>query len=173
MFISRTHPIYQKLTARLLGLLLLFTASAVSGQTPAPAAGQPAAAPGGAQADRSRRETGQASRRANRKGHKGRSLGRGNCAGRGIARLAEPGPGPEAFRDRDHGLASSDIAPGGPDGEGGSSRVPISPTLNEQAETLFAQGKYTAAQPLFEGRSQSAGGCLATTTPTPPCATPT
>ena len=55
----------------------------------------------------------------------GRSLGRGDCEGRGTARLADAGPGAEALRDGERGVASQDVAPGGPDAEGGSSRLPI------------------------------------------------
>ncbi len=45
--------------------------------------------------------------------------------GRGTARLADAGPGAEALRDGERGVASQDVAPGGPDAEGGSSRLPI------------------------------------------------
>ena len=41
------------------------------------------------------------------------------------ARLADAGPGAQALRDGERGMASQDIAPGGPDAARGSSRLPI------------------------------------------------
>ena len=46
-------------------------------------------------------------------------------------------------------------------------------TMNEQAETLHAQGKYAQAQPLFEKALRSAAACSPRTTQTPPRATTT
>ena len=78
-----------------------------------------------AQADRRRRQAGGGAGQGHRGGAEGRSLGRGDCEGRGTARLADAGPGAEALRDGERGVASQDVAPGGPDAEGGSSRLPI------------------------------------------------
>ena len=82
-------------------------------------------APRIAQADRRRRQAGGGAGQGHRGGAEGRSLGRGDREGRGTARLADAGPGAEALRDGERGVASQDVAPGGPDAARGSSRLPI------------------------------------------------
>ena len=173
MFISRTHPIYHKLTARLLGLLLLFTASAVSGQPPALAAGQPAAVPEVAEL------TGDDAKRAKQADEQIEKAIKADRWDEAIARAEEllalrsRAQGPKHFETvtTDWRRRTLRLVAQMPKED----RVAYhsAQSLNEQAETLFAQGKNTAAQPLFERRSRFAGGCLATTTPRPPCATPT
>ena len=46
-------------------------------------------------------------------------------------------------------------------------------TMNEQAETLYGQGKYAEALPLFEKALEIRRGCSPTITPTPLAATTT
>ena len=95
------------------------------GSRPDRTTGRPADRSGIAQADRRRRQAGGGAGQGHRGGAEGRSLGRGDREGRGTARLADAGPGAEALRDGGRGVASQDVAPGGPDAARGSSRLPI------------------------------------------------
>ena len=125
-------------------------------------------------ADRRRRETSQATGRADRQRHERRSLGRGDREGGGTARPAHAGPGAEALRDCERGVASQDIAPVGPDaGEGSSLHTRSANAMNGQAE-LWRPGE-VRARPSRCTRSagDQSAACSPTTTPTPPQATTT
>src|SRR5208337_2784038 len=88
---------------------------------------EPSAAPSTriAEADRRRRQAGGGTGQGRRGGTEDRSLERGDCAGRGAARLAGKGPGAEALRDGERGVASQGVAPGSPDAARGPRRLPI------------------------------------------------
>ena len=103
-----------KFRAARLGLLVLVIASSVRGQTPTPPTGQPPA-PG------LRKLTGDDARRAEELDKaieaalKADRWDEAIAKARGTARVADAGPGAEALRDGERGMASQDVAPGGPD----------------------------------------------------------
>ena len=147
---------------------MLFTASAVSGQTPAPPAGQPPASPG------FRKPTGDDERRAKQLDEQ-------------IDKALKADRWDEAIAKAEELLALQTRIQGPKHCRGGRTRSGVSrhcdgsrrcrkrieaadvsaDGMNAQGETLYAQGKYAATTtPLYEqARWRSAAGCSPIYTP--------
>ena len=141
---------FHKLTALLLGLLVLFTTSAVSGQTPAPPAGQPPAAPG------LRKLTGEDEKRANDldeqidKSVKADRWDEAIGQAEELLALRTRVQGAEHFEAVDAKEVLKNLRRVAPRPHEDRVAYRAVKTMNEQAVALFVQGKYAAAQPLFE-----------------------
>ncbi|MFI5455885.1 MAG: CHAT domain-containing protein [Isosphaerales bacterium] len=140
---------FNKLTAQSLGLLVLFIASAVPGQTPAPPAGQPTA-PG------LRKLTGDDARRAEELDKAIEAALKADQWDEAIAKAEEL----LALRTRAQGLKHFETVTAewrlktlrrvAPMPEADRAAYQSASIMLEQAETLNAQGKYAQAQPLLE-----------------------
>ena len=131
---------FHKLRVLSLGLYVLFSASAAPGQPAAPAAGQPVAAG-------LRTLSGDDAQRA---AELEKAIAAAIEADRwpdaidadsGAARPASAGSGPEALRDGERPLATRDVSPLGPHGEGGKSCLPIGPRHQRAGGDLLRPGE--------------------------------
>ena len=156
---------FQKLMALLLGLLVLFTASAVSGQTPAPPAGQPPAAPG------LRKLTGDDEKRAKQLDEQIDKALKADRWDEAIAKAEELlalqtrilGPKHvEAVSAEWRLKALRRLAPMSKEDR---AAYVSADGMNAQGETLYAQGKYAARSPCTRRRWRSAAGCSPIYTP--------
>ena len=141
---------FHKLRAMLLGLLMLFIASAVSGQTPAPPAGQPPAAPG------LRKLTGEDEKRAKQLDEQIDKSVKADRWDEAIARAEEllalrtRVQGAKHFETVDAEWLLKKLRRVAPRPHEDRVAYGAASTMNEQAVALYAQGKYPAAQSLFE-----------------------
>src|SRR5262245_694283 len=140
---------FNELTAPALGLLVLFIASATPGQTPAPPAGQPTA-PG------LRKLTGDDARRAEELDKAIQAALKADRWDEAIARAEELRAlrarvqGPKHFETVDAEWFLKALCRVAPMPHEDRVAYQLAYTVNEQAEALYAQGKYLQAQPLYE-----------------------